>query len=278
MGACQRPAPLPAVQSSPALLDKPLPAARQVLDEFLHPESAAELVQPGLDYVIDCIDSIAPKQQLICAAHQRGIRVVSSMGAGGRMDPSRVQVGPRAPDAGALAAGPLDAQALACWGHCTGTAPLQAAGQPAAAARSATRQQPAGALTPAARPCAPPPPPLQVAELSDTFNDAFAANIRRGLRKKGAGPRLPRGTQLQPVHSAAACTLSRQPAVPAGTSSCALCSHARPFHVLPPETFINTTAPLLTTTTTAPHPRQAWTPRPSSRSSQTSPSPRPRSS
>jgi hypothetical protein len=64
-----------------------------VLDDFLHPESAAALVQPGLDYVVDCIDSIAPKQQLISAALQRGIRVVSSMGAGGRMDPSRVQVG-----------------------------------------------------------------------------------------------------------------------------------------------------------------------------------------
>lgn len=57
---------------------------------FLDPDSARQLLDEGdYDYVIDCIDSIAPKQQLIMAAHAKGIRIVSSMGAGGRLDPSR---------------------------------------------------------------------------------------------------------------------------------------------------------------------------------------------
>ncbi len=37
---------------------------------------------PEFDFVVDCIDSIAPKLVLISVAHRAGIRVVSSMGAG----------------------------------------------------------------------------------------------------------------------------------------------------------------------------------------------------
>lgn len=65
-----------------------------VLHEFLHPDRSTELVSSGkFDFVLDCIDSIAPKVQLIATAHSLGLKVVSSMGAGGRMDPSAVQVG-----------------------------------------------------------------------------------------------------------------------------------------------------------------------------------------
>lgn len=34
-------------------------------------------------WVVDCIDSVAPKMALVAAAHAAGMRVVSSMGAGG---------------------------------------------------------------------------------------------------------------------------------------------------------------------------------------------------
>lgn len=39
--------------------------------------------------MVDCIDSLAPKIEMIALAHAAGCRVVSSMGAGGRLDPSR---------------------------------------------------------------------------------------------------------------------------------------------------------------------------------------------
>ncbi|KXZ50938.1 hypothetical protein GPECTOR_14g183 [Gonium pectorale] len=45
-----------------------------------------------LDWVVDCIDSIAPKLALVAAAHRAGARVVSSMGAGGRLDPMAARV------------------------------------------------------------------------------------------------------------------------------------------------------------------------------------------
>eukprot|EP00879_Flechtneria_rotunda_P032328 GHRR01035515.1.p1 GENE.GHRR01035515.1~~GHRR01035515.1.p1 ORF type:complete len:344 (+),score=151.81 GHRR01035515.1:880-1911(+) len=86
------------------------------LQEFLDPARAAGLVQEQqYHFVIDCIDSVAPKQALLLAGHAAGCRVVSSMGAGGRLDPSRVRL----------------------------------------------------------------------ADISATHNDAFAAVVRRGLRKAG---------------------------------------------------------------------------------------------
>ncbi|KAG2429931.1 hypothetical protein HYH02_013882 [Chlamydomonas schloesseri] len=47
---------------------------------------------PALDWVVDCIDSIAPKLALVAAAHRSGAQIISSMGAGGRMDPLSVHV------------------------------------------------------------------------------------------------------------------------------------------------------------------------------------------
>lgn len=63
-----------------------------VREEFLTPDSVKVLITEEYDYVFDCIDSIQPKQYVIVICKQKGIRVVSSMGAGGRLDPSKVQV------------------------------------------------------------------------------------------------------------------------------------------------------------------------------------------
>jgi tRNA A37 threonylcarbamoyladenosine dehydratase len=45
------------------------------------------------DFVIDAIDNRQTKTELIQFCLSRGIRVVSCMGAGGRVDPSRIQLG-----------------------------------------------------------------------------------------------------------------------------------------------------------------------------------------
>lgn len=62
------------------------------IKEFLSPERAYELVSDDFDYVVDCIDSITPKLNLIMAARRKKIRIVSSMGAGGKVDASKVEV------------------------------------------------------------------------------------------------------------------------------------------------------------------------------------------
>lgn len=62
------------------------------VEEFLSPERAFEIVTPDFDYVIDCIDSITPKLNLIMGAKRQRVKIVSSMGAGGKMLASKVKV------------------------------------------------------------------------------------------------------------------------------------------------------------------------------------------
>jgi tRNA threonylcarbamoyladenosine dehydratase len=63
-----------------------------VLQEFLEPKNVDALVSTDFDYVFDCIDSVQPKQYLIVNCKQKGVRIISSMGAGGRIDPSKVKI------------------------------------------------------------------------------------------------------------------------------------------------------------------------------------------
>lgn len=63
-----------------------------VLNEFLTPERCRELMLNKYDYVMDCIDSVTPKLTLIEEAFKSGKAVVSSMGAGGKTDPTKIRV------------------------------------------------------------------------------------------------------------------------------------------------------------------------------------------
>lgn len=62
------------------------------IQEFVSPERAYEIVSSEYDYMLDCIDSITPKLNLIVAAKQKKVKVISNMGAGGKMMVSKVVV------------------------------------------------------------------------------------------------------------------------------------------------------------------------------------------
>lgn len=62
------------------------------IDEFLKEERIAEILNKPYDYVIDAIDTLSPKVYLIVRSLMENHRVISSMGAGGRLDPSKIQV------------------------------------------------------------------------------------------------------------------------------------------------------------------------------------------
>ncbi len=62
----------------------PLFAAEETLDEIL---------SPAPDVLIDAIDSLNPKIQLLVGAHTRNIRTYSSMGAALRTDPEKIKTG-----------------------------------------------------------------------------------------------------------------------------------------------------------------------------------------
>ncbi|WP_396158100.1 ThiF family adenylyltransferase [Flavobacterium sp.] len=62
------------------------------IEEFLSPERALEIITPDYDYVLDCIDSVTPKLHLIIACKRQRVKVISSMGAGGKMEAAKVKV------------------------------------------------------------------------------------------------------------------------------------------------------------------------------------------
>ncbi|MEJ5994044.1 tRNA threonylcarbamoyladenosine dehydratase [Pedobacter sp. Du54] len=69
----------------------------QVVNSFLTPEMCRELLLSPFDYIMDCIDSVMPKITLLSTALEKNIPIVSSMGAGGKMDPTQLRI-TRLPD------------------------------------------------------------------------------------------------------------------------------------------------------------------------------------
>ncbi len=63
-----------------------------VIDEFKNPDGMQDLLKQKFSYVIDAIDSISPKLYLLQTAYYNNQRIISSMGAGGKMDPTKLQV------------------------------------------------------------------------------------------------------------------------------------------------------------------------------------------
>lgn len=64
----------------------------QPLYRFYDAEASAELLDPGYDYVIDCIDHITAKLHLIESCVRRKLPIISSMGAANKLDPTLIDV------------------------------------------------------------------------------------------------------------------------------------------------------------------------------------------
>ena len=61
----------------------------QTLPVFYEPETREDFFCLGFDYIADCIDSTRSKLDLIETAISRGVPIISSMGTGNRLDPSK---------------------------------------------------------------------------------------------------------------------------------------------------------------------------------------------
>ena len=69
------------------------PAAQiTTFQQFYNPGMAEELIAPDYDYIIDCIDTVTGKLDLVIEATRRGIPIISSMGAGNKLDPTAFEV------------------------------------------------------------------------------------------------------------------------------------------------------------------------------------------
>jgi len=62
------------------------------INEYIKDEQIEELLNHPYDYVVDAIDTLSPKIFLLYHCLQKGLKVASSMGAGGKLDPSQVQI------------------------------------------------------------------------------------------------------------------------------------------------------------------------------------------
>lgn len=61
-------------------------------DVFYLPETADMFDFSKYDYVVDAIDTVKGKIEIIVQANKAGVRVISSMGAGNKLDPTRFEV------------------------------------------------------------------------------------------------------------------------------------------------------------------------------------------
>ncbi len=65
----------------------------KVIDAFMEPDVMQSFLQNNpFTYVLDCIDSFTPKLSLILTLRRMKYPFISSMGAGGKLDPSRIRV------------------------------------------------------------------------------------------------------------------------------------------------------------------------------------------
>ena len=62
-----------------------------VINEYVQDKRMLEILETKFDYVVDCIDTLTPKVYLIYHTMNKGLKLVSSMGAGGKTTPSMVQ-------------------------------------------------------------------------------------------------------------------------------------------------------------------------------------------
>lgn len=63
-----------------------------IIDDFLRDEKMPKIITNEYDYVIDAIDTLSPKVSLLHHCVTNEIKVVSSMGAGAKTDPTQTKV------------------------------------------------------------------------------------------------------------------------------------------------------------------------------------------
>ena len=59
---------------------------------FYLPETAGELLDGRIDYIVDAIDTVTAKIDLVMRAREKGIPIISSMGTGNKLDPTKLTI------------------------------------------------------------------------------------------------------------------------------------------------------------------------------------------
>ena len=62
------------------------------IDKFLNENNIGEILSDDFHFIIDAIDTLSPKVTLLAEGVRKNKKIVSSMGSGGRMDPTQIEV------------------------------------------------------------------------------------------------------------------------------------------------------------------------------------------
>ncbi len=64
----------------------------EIFKEFFMPESSHEMIDESIDYIVDAIDTVTAKIELVVTANKMNIKIISAMGTGNKLDPTRFEV------------------------------------------------------------------------------------------------------------------------------------------------------------------------------------------
>lgn len=63
----------------------------EIVQEFFMPDSQ-DIFDNSVDYIVDCIDTITAKIELVVRAKEKNIPIISSMGTGNKLDPTKFEI------------------------------------------------------------------------------------------------------------------------------------------------------------------------------------------
>ena len=64
----------------------------ETVQEFYMPNSENQIITSDLNYVADCIDTVTAKIELVKNCKELGIPIISAMGTGNKLDPSKLTI------------------------------------------------------------------------------------------------------------------------------------------------------------------------------------------
>ena len=67
-------------------------ATVEIYQEFYMPNSESNILTEDLDYVVDCIDTVTAKIELVINCKKLNIPIISAMGTGNKLDPSKFEI------------------------------------------------------------------------------------------------------------------------------------------------------------------------------------------
>lgn len=64
----------------------------EISKEFFSPEASHEIFDNSIDYIVDAVDTVTAKIELVVIANKMDIPIISAMGTGNKLDPTKMEV------------------------------------------------------------------------------------------------------------------------------------------------------------------------------------------